>query len=275
MPSHFSTIGMPVESAEDLEQLCERAAEDAEEISCPAGRYIRWSSAQGAELWMQVDNSNELVGVTPYFHARSEFVVGITTEINRPDETALEGAVHGWAEPQEDDPESGICPVVFDLVDKGWYQPFAFPFVSKVRLSAFAHDLDLHDSEEAYFAAQDGEMKFAAESFIPSGLFSFDEEDPGQPQSIALFSGHILEADRLSNPLTGFDYFRFCVQTLGGTIDVLADPELVGKQPIVGGVLSGTFWLCGRILEPKYAAKKGVLYRLFGRESAGVAGREA
>ncbi len=250
-----------------MHALLEKAAENVEEISCGKGAYLRWSCEQGAELWLQLDKRGSIVGVTPYFNGKSEMRVAVTALVGRPDDTPMEGAVYGWADPQGDEPESGSYPFVFDLVDKAVYGNLDYPFVSQVRLSAFAHELSIYESEDSFDEAQEDEIKFASESFIPSGLFRPDGETTEPPESHAIFTGHILEARELTNPLTDGRYAWIRVRTLGGEIDVVSDLELIETTPVVGGIASGTFWLCGRILEPKIAAKSGFLGRLFSRGS--------
>lgn len=254
-----------MESDQALSDLVNEAAENSKAVMCPEGAYFRWASEQGAELWLLVDGSHEIFGGTPYFNGKSEMRVAITAAVHRPDDSALEGAVHGWADPKGDEPESGAYPFVFDVVDWGVHGDLDFPFTSPVRLSAFAHELSLYETEEAFDASQDGEVKFASESFIPAGLFNPDGGATEPPQSIAIFSGRILDTAALVNPLTGGGYQWMRVRTLGGEIDVVSDPDLVETPPVVGGIASGSFWLCGRILEPKIAAKSGFLGRLFSR----------
>lgn len=268
MASHFSSIGMQVDSAEDMHALLEKAVEDVEKIPCSGGAYLRWSTWEGAELWLQADKAGAIVGVTPYFSGKAEFRVGVTAAVERPDDTTMEGAVHGWADPPGDDPESGEYPLVFDLVDKALYGNLDYPFVTRVRLSAFAHELSIYESEKSFAEAQEGEIGFASESFIPSGLFS-SEPDAGEtapPASLAIFTGHVLATQELTNPLTNGRYIWMRVRTLGGEIDVVSDPELIETTPVRGAIASGSFWLCGRILDPKIAVKSGLLARMFNRK---------
>ena len=98
MASNFSSIGLAVESGEDLKAVLLQAVEDVEDIPCAEGRYLRWASGQGAELWLQVDGTGDIVGVTPYFNGKSEMRVAVTAPVDRPDDTPFEGVVHGWAE---------------------------------------------------------------------------------------------------------------------------------------------------------------------------------
>jgi hypothetical protein len=39
---------------------------------------------------------------------------------------------------------------------------------------------------------------------------------------------------------------------------------MVRMPVVVGGILSGSFWLCGRLVDPPPIKKGGVLRRLFG-----------
>ena len=57
----------------------------------------------------------------------------------------------------------------------------------------------------------------------------------------------MLRAERRTNRLTGAEFVWCLVNSTGGTFDVVADPELLPKLPPVGGVVSGGFWLTGRI----------------------------
>jgi hypothetical protein len=47
--------------------------------------------------------------------------------------------------------------------------------------------------------------------------------------------------------LTGKQYYWAQVDALDFSMDVVADPSIVAVPPHVGGVLSGHFWLSGRI----------------------------
>ena len=51
-----------------------------------------------------------------------------------------------------------------------------------------------------------------------------------------------------TNSLTGERYYWALVDSLGGSFDVVIDPTICEAAPEAGGVLSGSFWLCGRLL---------------------------
>ncbi len=266
MPNHFSTIGMLVDSEEQMSELAQKASENSAEISCRDGHYLKWSSDDGAELWLQIDKNNNLVGLTPSFSGESVMRVGITNHVQRPDDTAFEGAIHGWANPPEEDLELGEYPFVFDLVDKAIYGELDFPFYSEVILSAFAHEISVYATEDEYDSQQTEEPKFASESFIPSGLFNSNDEEESYSEPFAIFTGKVVDYKKLNNPLTGGEYHWALVKTLGGTIDVVCDPVLVKGAIVKHGIISGSFWLNGKIKDPKIKSKQGLIRGLFGKK---------
>ena len=87
--------------------------------------------------------------------------------------------------------------------------------------------------------------------------------DPPEPH--ALIAGHVLEAEERHNAVTGKPFWWALVESVGGTFDVVIDPDLISAAPNAGQVLTGWFWLSGR-LEPLAAVPKaGWLRKLTGR----------
>jgi hypothetical protein len=248
MPSHLSSIGLPVNDQADFVALAERIGPLATPIEVVHGTYWRWSSECGAEMWLQTDTNNELIGMTPFFAGRSQVRVRLTARVARPDDTPLEGAFHGWAAPDDPHADSGAYPFVFDALDYARYTHVALPKTVTAQIAAFAHEVSVHPTLNAYNESQTGELKFASQSFIPSGLFSSGGESTDPPGSLAIFTGHVVATEIKTNSLTGAHYYWSLVNTLGGSFDVVIDPELADAPPVVGGVISGSFWLCGRLL---------------------------
>jgi hypothetical protein len=245
MGSHLSAIGLPVRSEKELLQLAERVVASCASLDANGGRYLHWSSPSGAELWLQVNKDNTLIGMNPYFSGKSRVRVGLTSRVVRPDESELDGAFHGWADPSGDGPESGEYPFVFDVPDFQLHRQLPLPVTVTVQLAAFADEVSVFDSEEAYYASQTDELQFAPQSFLPSGVWTSGE---GPPEASALLAGHILEVENRTNELTRNSFWWAFVKSLGGTFDVVIDPELLTSSPRVGGILQGSFWLSGRIL---------------------------
>ncbi len=248
MPNHFSTIGVELQSQEEFFALAKDVAEDCVRLDVPGGYYLRWSSESGAQLWLQVDDDNDLVGMNPHFAGESRVRVGLAERVARLDSTPLDGAFYSWADPQGDESETGSYPFVFDVPDFQCYDDLPLPAVLDAQIAAFVHELAVFRSEEEYMASQKGEMKFAARSFIPSGLFRPGGESIDPPEARAVFTGRILEAEIRTNELTNQPFRWVLVETLGGVFDVVADPDFIEVEPTPGGILMGSFWLSGRLL---------------------------
>ena len=248
MPNHFTNIGFPIHDEASFQRYAELAAEYGARVDTPGGGYIRWRAGEGAELWLQLDRRDRAVGLVPHFAGRVRRRGAVTRVVRRPNESPLDGAMHGWANPRSDDPESGDYPLLFDLPDFDRVGALALPATVEVQLAAFAHSITVHESDEAFAAAQPSQSGMAAESFIPSGLFTPDDDPAAVQYSEAVFAGHVREAALRTNPVTGLRFWWARIQTYGGELDVVADPELVPPRGIpAGGVAYGGFWLTGRL----------------------------
>jgi hypothetical protein len=53
----------------------------------------------------------------------------------------------------------------------------------------------------------------------------------------------------VTNPHTQQAFWWARVRTLGGEFDVVADPEIVEGTIVQGGVIGGSAWLSGRIVQ--------------------------
>jgi hypothetical protein len=95
-----------------------------------------------------------------------------------------------------------------------------------VPIAASAHELGYFAGDAAFTESQ-REVKFAPESFIPSGRLFEDGEDV-QPSAAAFFVGHVEEALLLANPETRASFCHRVVRTLDGTVDLVADPHCHG-----------------------------------------------
>ncbi|MEM8599952.1 MAG: hypothetical protein AAGF99_08525 [Bacteroidota bacterium] len=263
MPSHFSSIGLPVESEEEFVAFAEMAAQRAEVYEVRAGRYLRWASPTGAELWLHLNRVGDFVSLQPHFVGPSSLRVGVTASLNHSDDTELEGSFHGWASPDSENPESGAYPFVFSAPDFRVYADLTTPSVATAQIAAFAHEATVYSSVEAYNENQESKVKFSSQSFVPSGMFSSGGELNKAPQPLAIFTGHIIKSGAEINELSGVAFHWAAVETLGGTYDVVLDPSLLGEVPPVGGVLQGSFWLSGRLTEYERTERPSFFKRLF------------
>ena len=245
MPSHFSTIGFPVDSTSACSELATKIARLAKRIPVRDGAYLLWSGSDGAQVWLQVDSTNTLIGMNPHFAGKSAIPVGIRSILRRPGETPFDGAIQGGVNETEPGAEDGDFPIVADVPNLGTHERLKPPASVTAQVAAFAHEASFSSAEAEYEAAQQHEVKFASKSFIPSGMFEPGGEATEPPQAYAIFSGHVLEAEAKRNEMTGETYYWALVDSLGGTFDVVIDPEVLPELPRSGGILSGSFWLSG------------------------------
>jgi hypothetical protein len=249
--SNLSDIGFPVRGEQDVNDVIMKVLENVSAIPAARGSYYKFADASGAAIYLQANASQELIGFNPHFEGKSRRTVCLTAALEK-ESSELDGAFHGWANPSEkNNPESGEYPFVFDAPDFRTNINLEFPQNHEVQLTAFAStEFGIFASEQDYYDSQEAEIKFASKSFIPSGLFNPEKTEPNDPPlAFGIFTGEIKEFELKTNTLTGEKFYWFLVDTLGGEIDVVADPKLISVEPNVGGYLNGQFWLSGRLVE--------------------------
>ncbi len=225
------------------QQLVE-AALTGEQLRVRDGTYVRWAPGAGVELWLQVQD-RDVVGIAPHFRGEAAMEVALTHRIDRSDESSLAGAFHAWANPSPESFEDGDFPFIFDLPDAARFAGLVLPRATLVQIAAFAHELQSWPDEAAFSSAQgDAQIKYATESFIPSGLFVNEGDSPA---AYATFTGRVVRVESRANPFSGASFWWLRVRTLGGEVDVVADPSAVLGDLTPGGVVQGTFWLSGRL----------------------------
>lgn len=249
MPSHMSTLGFLVQAREDFVGLARQTVGVGSriEVSGP-GSYQVWSPGEGIELWAQLDQRGEVIGLNPHFSGETRMRAGLIRRISRPRDSALDGAFYASANPPEDNPAHGAYPFVFDTPDYRAYDALQLPEIIPVQLAAFAHSLKAFDDEQAMRASDGGGIgSMAAESCIPSGTFTPDGKTIDPPKAEVIFCGRVLETSRLTNPFTRRSFYWARMRTLGGEVDVVADPEIIKGTIVRDGIVGGTFWLSGRL----------------------------
>jgi len=265
VPSQFSAIGFTVSSGEDLAALASRVAERAETIDAPAGQYLKWAPPSGEQLWLQVKRNGDAMGMNPHFEGKSSVRVAVEARIARDAHTPLDGTFLAWANPPAGAVSGGDYPFVFDCPDAATHDALALPATLTAQIAAFAQTISVYESHAVYDAAQAAQgQSFGSRSFIPSGLISPSGEPVTPPESHALIAGEVVEAGERRNAVTGQPFWWALVDTVGGTFDVVVDPALLTLPIAPGNVISGWFWLSGR-LQTAGPRRSGWLQRLTGR----------
>lgn len=247
--SNLSSIGFNVSSEEEFQGLAHFCINNGKLIRC-GGAYSVFTDPSGAELYGQINSDNEIIGLNPHFKGKSRRKVFLTESIADP-ENALEGSFYAWANPANDsDPESGDYPFIFQVPDFKVISHIVLPEIATIQLAAFAVELKLYADENDFNERQekigDSDLKYASRSFVPTDLFNTGEENLSLPT--VFFAGIIKEKKILVNKDTKQKFYWMLTDTLGGEADVLFDLRLTDNEPEIGGVVQGSFWLSGKIL---------------------------
>ena len=222
MADHYSSIGFRIDTPADLGHLAEQIADDAEPIEVRNGRYLRWSSPSGAEIWLQVDGSNLCVGVAPHFAGKAELRVELTGRVTRPGGSELDGAFRAIVDPNDEEPAGGAYPLVFDSPDFLCHAGLSLPATLSVQVAAFAHEISVYDTVAAYEAVHRGPGNFASRCFIPSGTFEPGGGAIDPPLALAIMTGHVRRSGRRVNEHSGLPFHWAEIESYRAVFDVVA-----------------------------------------------------
>lgn len=111
------------------------------------------------------------------------------------------------------------------------------------QIAGYAEAAKCWPSEEAYEASFPDAHHLAVEHVIPTGTFPQVDEKEDEQSSRALLGGRITAVERCTNTFTNKDYWHVTVTALGDVFNLLIAPEELEAEPVVGGVLHGSFWL--------------------------------
>ena len=253
--NHLSAIGFPVSSEDDFNNLVsEMLKREAQIWKTPnGGKYARIDdSSSGAELWFYLDPEDNVVGINPHFHGFSRMRSKIWEK--EPSEfSEFEGGYfHCWAVPRSDDDSE--FPYIFSSPDYLW-NTVELEKEYDVQLAGFPHEVMCYDSLDDFMNNRESDLNLAPKAFIPIGSFipKKDRENV-HPDPTALLTGTIKSINERKNQFTGTTFLVVRTETLCGELDIVLLREWLNKDPLVGGVLEGTFWLSGKI----WADKNGV-----------------
>lgn len=244
------SLGFRIDSMDDFKALGIRAAKSGASLPAPHGTYIRWDVGGGPQIWVQIkQHSRAILGWHTHFAGRAQMRIALTKRMLTEEHDPLEGGFHGWADPRSDDATEGQYPLLFHAPNFDLHDHLSVPVVRTVQLTAFAHTLTVYPGDEEYFASQTATVKFAAESFVPIGLFPAKGNPDAPPVPAAQFAGHVVKGALLTNPMTSIAYQWARVRTVGGDLDVVADIDTCTEPMEEGNVVSGKFRLSGHIVD--------------------------
>lgn len=249
MPAtHFTTVGFDTRKWKDIQVVVQRAAREGTEIETPHGFYVMWDVGAGVEIWVQVGPDDKTAGVHPHYRGAARMRASVASALPD-DRNPLDGNLFCWADPQTEDLEAGLYPFVVTPPDFDLLREMPTPALRTLQVAAFAHQLVCAPDEDS-FRPQEG--LWGPEAFIPTGVVEVRgiRRKPrlrDRPIPEAMLSGRVERAGRARNPATEREFWALSVRTLGGTLDVVADPEVVEGEPAEGAVVQGEFWLSASV----------------------------
>ncbi|WP_141731432.1 hypothetical protein [Oligoflexus tunisiensis] len=256
MASHLSSIGFPVQNEQDLYTLAEKVSQKAKPHDIGQGYYLNYQDPSGAAIWLHADQDRQITGMNPHFVGPSVMPVKIVRSLHREKDHAFEGSYFAWVAPEEEhNHQEGAYPLLFDAPDFLRHSQQKLPAILLVQIAAFAHEVDIFTTEEAWKESATDAPGMAPESFIPAGLFPVDgKANAALPSAHALISGHVLDVQKRTNQMTGKGFWWLQVQSYAAIYDVVVDPILLKMEPQPGHLVKGSFWLSGVIVD--HAADK-------------------
>lgn len=235
--SHYSDMGFSIKRLEDIQILIDNLYHRGISIPSSNGSYTVITVDENIEFWVQLRGS-KFVGLEFHYGSSNNIKVKFVSYIKDEEASKLGGAIHVWYGDE--------FPMILDVPNLDSYKDLKEDDLIDVQVAAFADSLDIYDNKEEFDLSQKEEVKFAHESFIAKGMFQNDENAPYQ--AYAAFSGTINSFKKCTNSYSRREYYHFEVSCLGVVFDVLADPKFILKEPRIGGILKGEFWMSGKIL---------------------------
>ncbi|HRJ53061.1 MAG TPA: hypothetical protein PLE99_09845 [Candidatus Thiothrix moscowensis] len=72
-------------------------------------------------------------------------------------------------------------------------------------------------------------------------------EEGNAPNPTAMFAGRVLENRELASSLDDSPFYWLWVRTYNGEYDVVVSADIVDGVLATDSIVSGVFWLCGRM----------------------------
>ncbi|HMQ01939.1 MAG TPA: hypothetical protein PKD79_02625 [Candidatus Doudnabacteria bacterium] len=245
--SDFSSIGFNFEAFEDIYKLGKLATDRGEQIEIPMrGSYYKLSTESGAELWAQISKDNQGIGLHPGFNGECLIKVKAKPFLESSRLSVLDGYYDSWLITDDQD-----YPLLFE--SPNFYQTSVSEdeIIVEAQVTAFAKEVKIFSSEEERNKDEIWGL-WATQSFTPSGKFSPNDDESFEQHPAAIFSGYIRKIELKRNEITSNKFYHLIVESLSASYDVVIDPSLLISEPQIGNILSGQFYLSGKIISIDY-----------------------
>ena len=247
----LGAIGLVGDDAHpNAEILMRAAAEPGEIFTTPQGQYKLIRFAGGGQLWLHLAPqaaageagdaiARRIIGATPFHDGLGSVRVDVQSAIELDRNDTLSGGwvltlpslVHG------DRP----LPLVLEMVPFRLIETASVRFSANVRLLGLAAEASVYASPTAFLDRVPMAKLMSLGGVAPLTIGGGAEPKVAAAsvlRCVALVTGRILSVRRITNTLTGQDYFWLCVSTDRGPINIVANAGvLLGALPAPGGIL--------------------------------------
>lgn len=254
MANHMTAVGFPVTSNAVFEHYAVITQLSSDPIPHAFGNYHRLPAGGGVELWLETSPDESLMQMNPHFFGPARMRVRIEGRVQTPRGNGTNNAFRGWALSDGDGEESDGFPFVFDSPDFHLYDHVELPLIEEVQLAAFAETLEIFSDEAEFSNANVDSLPYAVKSFVPLHNLTLRQGDPSV--AYARISGRVIETKVIENQRTPNSFCWAKLETYCGEVDMVADPTLLSRPVVAGDIVSGLFWLSGRL--PRLAGSESM-----------------
>ena len=247
MTDHLATLGIGSSSVEERQQQVRKILKESKPHSQRTDSMtLRWKDPSGAQLWIYVDETGAMKSVQPHCGGGPRIRLELQAIVDRPEISPYDGGFLGLTQEGGSNPSlGGGFPMVFDAPDFPDVKEAFLTSKHDVEIAAFAVELNVYPTEEAFREAQPDLKPLGVPAFLPAGMVA--QTEGGPPTAHALMVGRALESERVTNELTGREFVRIRIETPAGPMDLIVDPGMLDDLPEDGFVLQAGAWLSGRL----------------------------
>jgi hypothetical protein len=254
MGSFFASVGFPYNGTDEFVRLCMNTKHEGEIITTSSGTYYRLgvpipdADEFEIELWLKETHDGEHISINAHMVGPTEGKVCLLAALNKSEGQHYEGAYRcdctQWLMVGE---EMVRMPFVFDCPNFDCGENFILPHFARTSFCGLGASLTCYEDETDYLVRSNKPPPayMFAHDFIRNGTPFMEPLSP-----IAHITGWVDDTRIITNPVTDCD-FTWATIDVGdmGLMEVVAAPDGLDGFIREGGVVSGTVWLSGRLIE--------------------------
>ncbi|MGB8509637.1 MAG: hypothetical protein WCD76_14715 [Pyrinomonadaceae bacterium] len=254
MSGLLPSVGFTYANTIEFTRLYQTAKQEAEIITTSVGTYYRWgvpipdTDDFEIELWLKESHAGDKQIINAHFIGATEANIELAAALGPREGQHYDGAYRFTYDQLIRMGDSvAESPLVFECPNVDCGENFTLPYKTRVSMCGLAGGFTCYDDEADYLARSKGPP--------PSYIFSDDLMRDGQAcpdpiSAITHFTGLVEETAIMTNPVTGCDFTWAVIDTgVLGVLDVVAAPDGLDGFLRENGVVKGTVWLSGRLME--------------------------